>query len=132
MKISMLIGAATLALATPSIAQQMAQPPAPNEAPPPPNDMSSQQMPQSGQMSPSNPNPGQQTGTPPGNPGMMSADPGAPGNPGAPVGPASGAMTMGGSATRAPAPRADYPVCSRTVQDSCINASDARKAKRPR
>ncbi|WP_164847451.1 Fe-S oxidoreductase [Sphingobium algorifonticola] len=136
MKISMLIGAATLALAAPAIAQDMAQPPAPTEAPPPPNDMGPQQMPQTGPMPAeppvSDPNAGQTTGTVPANPGMIPADPNAPANPAAPVGTSANPVVMGGNATPPPAPRADYPVCSRTVQDSCINPADARKMKRKR
>ncbi len=132
MKISMLIGAATLALAAPVMAQDMAQPPAPTEAPPPPNDMGPQQMPQTGQMPPADPNAGQPTGAVPADPGMVPVDPNAPANPAAPVGSSANPVVMGGNATPPPAPRTDYPVCSRTVQDSCINPGDARKAKRKR
>ena len=57
--------------------------------------------------------------------------PGAPGDPAAPVGSSANPVQVGGNMTPPPAEAKDYPTCSRTVQDSCINPADARKAKKP-
>jgi hypothetical protein len=97
-----------------------------------PNDMSAQQMPQSGQLPPSPPPPGADpnAGTPSGQVppqagGMTPADPNAPRDPGAPVGSSANPVVVGGNAAPPPEPKADYPVCGKTVQDSCINPSEA-------
>lgn len=82
---------------------------------------------------PSDPNAGVQPGTVPATAGeMIPADPTAPQNPAAPVGSSANPVVVGGNATPPPAPRTDYPLCSRTVQDSCINPGEARRSKRRR
>ncbi|WP_336964287.1 Fe-S oxidoreductase [Sphingobium aquiterrae] len=103
-----------------------------------PNDMSAQQMPQSGQLPPpppppADPNAGVPEGQVPPAPAMVPADPNAPKSPAAPVGSAANPVMVGGNATPPPEARADYPLCSRTVQDSCINPGEAKgKMRRKR
>ncbi len=70
------------------------------------------------------------TGAVPADPGMDPAPAGVPNDPAAPVGSAANPVTVGGNMTPPPAEAKDYPVCSKTVQDSCINPSEARKARR--
>lgn len=125
MRTIMLAGAAMMCFATAmpaaSIAQDMPAtnaPPAGSEAPPPPA------------APPADPNAGQPTGSVPPASDMQPAPPGAPTDPSAPVGTSSNPVTMGGNMTPPPAEAKDYPLCSKTVQDSCINPSDARKAKK--
>ncbi|MGC4252459.1 MAG: Fe-S oxidoreductase [Sphingobium sp.] len=130
MKRIMLAGAAMMCFATAmsgaAIAQDMpatSEQPAGTEAPPPPTDPSAGQMP--GQA---DPNAGQPTGAVPPGGDMQPAPPGVPNDPSAPVGSASNPVTTGGNMTPPPTEAKDYPVCSKTVQDSCINPGDARKA----
>lgn len=130
MKISLLIGAAALSLSTAAIAQD--QTTAPPPPPPATNDMSAAQMPQAQTPPPppADPNAGQPTGAAPPATGMTPADPSAPKDPAAPVGTSANPVEVGGNATPPPAAQADYPVCSKTVQDSCINPGEAKhKAK---
>ena len=77
------------------------------------------------------PNAGQPTGDVPAQTGMVPAPADAPSDPAAPVGSSANPVTVGGNMTPAPTDRKDYPVCSRTMQDSCVNAGDVRKT-RPR
>ncbi|KFG90114.1 putative Fe-S oxidoreductase precursor [Sphingobium herbicidovorans NBRC 16415] len=81
---------------------------------------------------PADPNAGQPTGAVPDDTGMVPAPAGAPTDPAAPVGSSSNPVTVGGNMTPPPAATKDYPLCSRTVQDSCINPGEARRAKRGR
>lgn len=78
---------------------------------------------------PADPNAGQPTGAVPPDTGMVPAPAGAPRDPAAPVGSANNPVTVGGNMTPPPAEMKDYPVCSRTVQDSCINPGEARKGR---
>ncbi|HEX7742569.1 MAG TPA: hypothetical protein VF442_09085 [Sphingobium sp.] len=104
--------------------------------PPPSNDPA---MPAPGDpampATPADPNAGQPTGAVPANPGMTPAPAGVPQDPAAPVGSSANPVTVGGNMTPPPAEKKDYPLCSRTVQDSCINPGEAkgvRKATRRR
>ncbi|BAV63794.1 hypothetical protein SCLO_1007540 [Sphingobium cloacae] len=128
----MLAGAAMMCFASAMPAATFAQdmpatnaPPAGAEAPPPSADPSAGQVP--GQA---DPNAGQPTGSVPPSTDMQPAPPNAPADPSAPTGSASNPVTMGGNMTPPPTEAKDYPVCSKTVQDSCINPSEARKAKK--
>ncbi|MEJ7927609.1 Fe-S oxidoreductase [Sphingobium sp. AN641] len=76
------------------------------------------------------PNAGVPTGAVPADSGMAPAPAGAPADPTAPVGSSSNPVTVGGNMTPPPAEAKDYPLCSRTVQDSCINPGEAKR--RPR
>ncbi len=78
------------------------------------------------------PNAAQPTGAVPPTTGMAPAPAGVPQDPAAPVGSSANPVTVGGNMTPPPAGRQDYPVCSRTVQDSCINPGEARKARKRR
>ena len=80
---------------------------------------------------PADPNAGQPTGAVPADPGMMPAPANAPRDPAAPMGSAENPVTMGGNMTPPPTEAKDYPVCSRTVQDSCINRGQARAMRKP-
>ncbi|EQB30198.1 hypothetical protein [Sphingobium ummariense] len=121
MKCMMLASAALLALGagaaiaqttpaptTPDMGAQPATPPAPQ----------------------ADPNAGQPTGAVPPTAGMEPAPAGVPRDPSAPVGSAANPVQLGGNMTPPPTEMKDYPLCSRTVQDSCINPSEARKVKR--
>ncbi|MDF0542417.1 Fe-S oxidoreductase [Sphingobium sp. H39-3-25] len=131
MKAAILSGIVVLAF--PAMALAQTQPP-----PDMPNDMSAQQMPQSGQLPPpppppADPNAGAPAGQVPPTPGMVPADPNAPQSSAAPVGSAANPVVVGGNAMPPPEAKADYPPCSRTVQDSCINPSEAKgKVRRKR
>lgn len=79
------------------------------------------------------PNAGQPTGAVPADTGMAPAPADAPKDPTAPVGTSANPVTVGGNVTPPPAEAKDYPVCSKTVQDSCINPGEgARKSRRHR
>ncbi len=80
----------------------------------------------------SDPNAGQPTGAVPANPAMVPAPAGAPQDPAAPVGSSANPVQVGGNMTPPPAEAKDYPLCSRTVQDSCVNPGEARKGKAKR
>ncbi|MFZ2996221.1 Fe-S oxidoreductase [Sphingobium sp.] len=94
----------------------MAPPPPPGNAPatPPPAD----------------PNAGQPAGPVPDNVGMAPAPAGAPKDAAAPMGSSANPVTVGGNVTPPPTEAKDYPVCSRTVTDSCVNRSEARKGRK--
>ena len=78
------------------------------------------------------PNAGQPTGSVPTDSGMQPAPAGVPQDPAAPVGSSANPVTMGGNMTPPPTEAKDYPLCSRTVQDSCINPGEAKGRKRAR
>lgn len=78
------------------------------------------------------PNAGQPTGSVPANSGMQPAPAGVPQDPAAPVGTSANPVTVGGNMTPPPTEQKDYPLCSRTVQDSCINPGEAKGRKRAR
>ena len=78
------------------------------------------------------PNASQPTGAVPPTTGMVPAPAGVPDNPAAPVGSSANPVTVGGNMTPPPTEAKDYPLCSRTVQDSCINPGEAKKAMRNR
>lgn len=135
MKSIMLASAAMLSFTTViagvAVAQEtpasMSQPPAGDMTPPadpaatpPPADPATA----------ADPNAAQPTGAVPADPGMVPAPAGVPNDPAAPVGSSSNPVTVGGNMTPPPAEAKDYPVCSKTVQDSCINPGEARKARR--
>lgn len=80
----------------------------------------------------SDPNASQPTGAVPANPAMMPAPAGAPQDPAAPVGSSANPVQVGGNMTPPPTEAKDYPLCSRTVQDSCVNPGEARKGKAKR
>ena len=146
MKTGYLLGIAALALSAPLAAQETTTPPGSADQttgqtgtttpdmgnmPPTSGDMgmgSTQSAPP-----PADPNAGVPAGTVPATSGeMVPADPNAPQNPAAPVGSSANPVVVGGNATPPPAPRTDYPLCSRTVQDSCINPGEAKRSKRRR
>lgn len=115
MKITLLIGVAALGLSGPAIAQ--------DTPPPPPNDMSAAQMPQSSMESVPDPSTDPDAG--------MAADQAPPAPPAPPVSdsPPATRITVGGNMTPPPPPPKDYPVCSRTVRDECINPGEAKRAR---
>lgn len=76
------------------------------------------------------PNAAVPAGEVPSSSGMTPADPSVPADPSAPVGSAANPAVVGGNATPPPAPRTDYPLCSRTVQDSCINPGEAKRTRK--
>lgn len=141
----LLAGAAMLSLAAiqaPVMAQDMAvpgsqppgdamTPPADPAANPPADPAASPAMP-----APSDPNAGQPTGAVPPETGpetgMVPAPAGMPRDPGAPVGSDANPVTVGGNMTPPPTETKDYPVCSRTVQDSCVNPGEARTMRQRR
>lgn len=81
---------------------------------------------------PADPNAGQPTGAVPADPGMAPVPAGAPQDPNAPMGSSANPVQMGGNMTPPPTEAKDYPVCSKTVQDSCINRGEDRKMRRGR
>ncbi|UZW56465.1 Fe-S oxidoreductase [Sphingobium sp. JS3065] len=151
MKSILLAGAAILAFGTGvtgiAIAQDMpasAQPPA-TDAPPPPGQGATPATPASpaepgtAPATPAtpaapppaaDPNAGQPTGAVPPNTGMQPAPAGVPRDPSAPVGTSANPATVGGNMTPPPTEQKEYPLCSKTVQDSCINRGEARKSAR--
>lgn len=153
MKSIMLAGVAMLSfVAMPVVAQQMPASPAPGDAMTPPADPAAPAPPATpatpsdpGMAAPTppaapvppappapgaDPNATQPTGAVPADPGMVPAPAGVPQDPAAPVGSSSNPVTVGGNMTPPPAEAKDYPVCSKTVQDSCINRGEARKMRR--
>lgn len=105
---------------TPPPAADQAMPPAPPAAPAP--------MPPAG----ADPNAGQPTGAVPPDTGMQPAPAGVPKDPAAPMGSSANPATVGGNMTPPPTEKKDYPLCSRTVQDSCINPGEAPRSMRRR
>lgn len=79
---------------------------------------------------PADPNAGQPTGAVPADPGMVPAPAGVPKDPAAPVGSSSNPVTVGGNMTPPPTETKDYPTCTRTVQDSCVNRGEAPKGRK--
>lgn len=140
MKSMMLAGAAMLVFATGATGIAIAQDTPATTTQPPMADM----PPPGGPAVPAtpatpppaaDPNAGQPTGAVPPNTGMAPAPAGVPKDPAAPVGTSANPVTVGGNMTPPPTEKKDYPLCSRTVQDSCINpgeAPGARKATRRR
>lgn len=141
----LLAGAAMLSLAaiqSPAGAQGMAAPgsqppgdamtpPADPASPAPPSDAANLPADPSASPAapPSDPNAGQPTGAVPPNPGMVPAPAGAPRDPNAPIGSDANPVTVGGNMTPPPTEMKAYPVCSRTVKDSCVNPGEARKRR---
>ncbi|SEJ55714.1 hypothetical protein SAMN05518849_108159 [Sphingobium sp. AP50] len=126
MKNVMLAGAAMLGITAMSgiaIAQEVptSQAPADAATPPPPADPAV-----------ADPNAGQPTGAVPAETGMVPAPANVPEDPSAPVGSSANPVTVGGNMTPPPTEAKDYPRCSRTVQDSCVNPGEAGKARKPR
>ncbi|EQA97695.1 hypothetical protein L485_20780 [Sphingobium baderi LL03] len=117
MKPMMLAAAAMMSVAAAMTGGAIAQDTPMTAAPPPP---------------PADPNAGQPTGSVPPGEDMQPAPAGVPNDPSAPVGSSANPVTTGGNMTPPPTDAKDYPVCSRTVQDSCINPGDARKVKKAR
>ena len=148
MKSMMLAGAAMLAFTTGAtgiaIAQDtpatMTQPPAADT--PPPGDPAVPATPATPAEPGANPaapatpppatdpNAGQPTGAVPADTGMAPAPAGVPKDPTAPVGTSANPVTVGGNMTPPPAETKDYPLCSRTIQDSCINPGEARAVRK--
>lgn len=128
MKSIMLAGAAMLAFASGvtgvAIAQDaqgtMSQPPAAG------NPAGDPAMP----ATPADPNAGQPSGAVPADPGMAPAPAGVPKDATAPVGSSANPVTVGGNMTPPPAEAKNYPLCSKRVQDSCINPGEARGMKK--
>lgn len=79
---------------------------------------------------PADPNAGQPTGAVPADPGMAPAPADAAKDAAAPVGSSANPVTVGGNVTPPPTEAKDYPVCSRTVTDSCVNKGEARKGRK--
>lgn len=94
-----------------AMAQDM---PPPDEATPPSTTM----------QPPADPNAGQPTGAVPPDTGMVPAPADVPSDPTVPVGSAANPVTVGGNMTPPPAEAKDYPSCSRTVQDNCVNPGE--------
>ncbi|MEC3949663.1 Fe-S oxidoreductase [Sphingobium sp. HWE2-09] len=143
MKSIMLAGVAMLsftAMSATTFAQDMpapsSQPPGDATTPPPPADPAA--TPPSAPVAPAtpaapdaaDPNAGQPTGAVPADPGMVPAPAGVPRDPSAPMGSASNPVTVGGNVTPPPTEAKDYPLCSRTVQDSCVNRGEAKMRRK--
>ena len=130
MKSIMLAGAALLAFSTGATGIAIAQGAPDNAAQPPATDT----MPADSATpaTAADPNAGQPTGEVPPATGMAPASPAVPRDPAAPVGSSANPVTVGGNMTPPPAGGKDYPLCSRTVQDSCINPGEAPRSKKAR
>jgi hypothetical protein len=76
------------------------------------------------------PNAGQPTGAVPADTGMVPAPADAPKDAAAPVGSSANPVTVGGNVTPPPTEAKDYPTCTRTVQDSCVNRGEAKKPRK--
>lgn len=151
MKAKWLLGVAALTLSGAAIAQDTPMPqsgastmpstqestpmaPAPTPAPGDPGAMPTPPAAGStgttGSGTAEDPNAAVPSGEVPADAGMAPADPSVPADPSAPVGSSANPAVVGGNATPAPAPRTHYPVCSKTVQDSCINPGEAKRARK--
>ena len=129
MKSIMLAGAAMLAFTTGATGIAIAQGVSANTAQPPAtNSMPTDPATPANPATAADPNAGQPTGEVPADTGMMPATPGMPKDPAAPVGSSANPVTVGGNMTPPPAGGKDYPLCSRTVQDSCINPGEAPRS----
>lgn len=109
-------------LAAAAVAQE-AQPPADAAMPPAGDGMATPPPPAA------DPNAGQPTGAVPADPGMAPAPADAPRDPAAPVGSSANPVKVGGNMTPAPTEAKDYPLCSKTVQDSCMNPGEAKRSR---
>lgn len=142
----LLAGAALLSLAAvqaPANAQNMGSPGSqpPGDAMTPPADPASSASPTQATNPPadpaaspsmppaSDPNAGQPAGAVPPDTGMVPAPAGVPRDPSAPVGSDANPVTVGGNMTPPPTETKQYPVCSRTVQDSCVNPGEGRRGR---
>jgi hypothetical protein len=76
------------------------------------------------------PNAGQPTGAVPASPDMAPAPADVPRDAAAPVGSSANPVTVGGNMTPPPTEAKEYPKCSKTVQDSCVNPGEAKKKPR--
>lgn len=130
MKSIMLAGAAMLAFATGAAGTAIAQGAPDNMAQPPTPAMPGTAGEGATPATPADPNAGQPTGAVPPDTGMAPASPGVAQDPTAPMGSSANPVTVGGNMTPPPAGGKDYPLCSRTVQDSCINPGEAPRSKR--
>ncbi|WP_298395663.1 Fe-S oxidoreductase [Sphingobium sp.] len=135
MKTFMLAGVALLSLTSMTGAVMAQETPAPSSlppgdamTPPPPDAPPAAADPATA----ADPNAGQPTGAVPADTGMTPAPADVPKDPSAPVGSSANPVTVGGNMTPPPTEAKDYPHCSRTVQDSCINPGEAGKARKPR
>jgi hypothetical protein len=63
---------------------------------------------------------------------MNPAPAGAVPDPNAPVGTAANPVVVGGNVTPPPSPKKDYPLCTKEIQDSCMNPSEAPGRKKRR
>ncbi|MET0239390.1 MAG: Fe-S oxidoreductase [Sphingobium sp.] len=80
---------------------------------------------------PADPNAGVPMGeVPPVAGAMAPADPASPVNPVAPVGSPDNPAVVGGNMTAPPAAAKDYPKCTKTITDGCVNPGEARKMKK--
>lgn len=80
---------------------------------------------------PADPNAGELVGAvPPTAATMAPADPSVPANPAAPVGSAANPVVVGGNLTAPPPSPKDYPVCTKTITDSCVNRGEAKKSRK--
>lgn len=142
MKSLMLAGAAMLTLTTGLTGVAVAQmPPPPTQAPatqpmppagsamPPAGDSAPTPAPPASPPPGADPNAAQPTGAVPADSGMVPAPAGAPRDPTAPVGSSENPVKVGGNMTPPPTEAKEYPLCSKTVQDSCMNPGEAKKAK---
>ncbi len=110
-------------MSAPLFAQDTAPPPADAPIPAP--------QPPVSQPPAADPNAGAPMGAVPPSAGAMApADTSVPTNPTAPVGSAANPVVMGGNMTAPPAPPKDYPVCTKTITDSCVNRSEAKKMRK--
>lgn len=131
MKIPMLATSLLLAgLAVPAMAQMAPAPAvdpaaAPSDASPP-----APMPPVSNPPAQQDPNAGQPNGAmPPMASTMQPADPSVQNNPAAPVGSAANPVVMGGNMTAPPTTPKDYPLCTRTIQDSCVNPGERHRSR---
>jgi len=125
-------------VSAPAVAQMSSPPPRPPSAEAPPSPpapvppVSQPAGPPPAVMPPAaDPNADVPTGAvPPAASGMQPADPNAPMDPTAPVGSPDNPVVVGGNMTAPPATPKNYPKCSKTITDSCINPGEARKMRR--
>lgn len=64
--------------------------------------------------------------------GMTPVPSGAAPDSNAPVGTEANPAVVGGNMTPPPEPKKDYPLCSKTIQDSCMNPGEAPRNKKRR
>jgi len=130
MRSIILAGAAMMCFTT-ALPGAFAQEMPTTDAPPAGSEMPSPTAPSAGQApAQADPNAAQPEGAVPPTSDMQPAPSDVPNDPTAPVGSSSNPVTMGGNMTPPPTEAKDYPVCSKAVQDSCINPGEARKARK--